>query len=402
MMRSYCLALALPATCVALLLGATVPALALETDQFTVPSRPLPDIGPELDAYVAGVVWDVALGLNARAEAQEREARKAPWPLSDYHRSRAARYRSNDLFTRRVFDALAGPGLPECRVEQWVRRHRFRAAEEDPKHRTVYEITLGRCVYGDSLSPFSKPLLLAFLSPTVNIYGSYMGVDKLGHLYQHGYHYYAEYRRAEADGCDDAKATVRAVRLGVKQELGLYGETTTGVYSNADMAGNLAGLKFYLNLTRAVRIGDETLPPVFLRDGKRNLYLNPRRDMHGLVERYVSDHLNEALNPSRFQSMLGQTVRGRLRKRAGRLLDFYETTPQRERERMVELATWHGEEYGHSGWGGVVAIADNCPLPRGTATARDDAPGVSPAAGAVTAGASSTGSRTAPARLSTR
>ena len=403
-MQRYCHAPVLPALCIALL-GTAAPALALETDQFTVPTRPLPDIGPEVDAYVAAIVWDVAMGLNARAEAQERAARRAPWPLREYHRSRAARYRSDDLFTRRVYDAVAGPGLPESRLEQWVRRHRFRVAKQDPKGRTAYEITLGRCVYGDSLSPFSKPLLLAFLSPTVNMYGSYMGVDKLGHLYQHGYHYYAEYRKAEADGCDDAKATARAVRLGVAEELGFYGETTTGVYSNADMAGNLAGLKFYLNLTRAVRVGDETLPPLFLRDSRRSLYLNPRRDMHGLVERYVSDHLNEALNPSRFQPLLGKTVRGRLRTRAGRLLEFYDTTPERERERMVELTTWHGEEYGHRGFDGVVTIADNCPRPGGIATAgvaRDKAPRVSASAGAVTAGATSAGSRTAPARLSTR
>jgi hypothetical protein len=396
-MRRRCHALILAAlfACVA------APVVALETDQFTVPDRPLPDLGPELDAYVAGVVWDVALSMNAQAAAHEREARSAAWPLRDYHRSRAARYRSDDFFTRRVYDALAGPGLPECRIEQWVQRHRFRAAADDPRGRTVFEPTLGRCVYGDSLSPFSKPLLLAYLSPTVNLYGSYIGVDKLGHIYQHGYHYYAEYRKAEAEGCDDAKAVTRAIRVGVGQELGVYGETTTGVYSNADLAGNFAGLKFYLNLTHAVRIGDATLPPLLLRHGSGDLYLNPQRDMHGLLKRYVSDHLNEALNPSRFQPLLGNTVRDRLRKRANRLLDFYDTTPQRERERMVELATWHGEKYGHCGFGGVVAIADNCPPPR-RSPPRDEAPGVSPAAGAVTAGAASAGSRTAPARLSTR
>lgn len=367
--------------------------LALETDQFTVPDRPLPDIGPELDAYAAALVWDVVQAVNARAAAHERAARAAAWPvIRSYHRSRAARYRSDDFLARRVYDALAGPGLPECRIEQWVRRHRFRVRRDDPKGRTVFELTLGRCIYGDSLSPFSKPLLLAYLSPTVQIHGTYMGVDKLGHVFQHGYHYYHEYRRAESAGFDDSRATARAVRLGVAQERGLYGQTTTGVFSNADLAGNYAGLKFFLNLTRPVRIGDATLPELLLRDDSGNLYLNPRRDMDGFLKPFIGDHLNEALNPSRFQAMLGETVKSKLRRRAGRLLDFYDTTPEHERERMVELSTWYGEKYGHCGFGGVVTIADNCPRPRPPA----------PDSGAITAGAAAPGSRTAPARLSTR
>ena len=47
------------------------------------------------------------------------------------------------------------------------------------------------------------------------------------------------------------------------------GEATVGIYSNADLAANYAGLKFYLNLTRAVDVGGASLPPVLVRaDGK--------------------------------------------------------------------------------------------------------------------------------------
>jgi hypothetical protein len=396
--RAVC-PLLLLSICTALLTVAPL-TRALETDQFTVPARPLPDIGPELDAYVAGTVWDVAQTLNARATEEERAARRSLWPWKDYHRARARRLRSTDLLVQRVYDNLAGPGLPESRIEVWTREHHFRAAREAGAAGACFDLPLDRCVYGDSL--FDKPLLLAFLSPTVNIHGTYTGVDKLGHVFQHGFQYYREYRDARSEGGDDATATARAVRLGVEEERGFYGALTTGVYSNADLAANYAGLKFYLNLTRAVRIGGRTLPPLLLRDRAGNWYFNPARPPDRTLRLLADDRFNEALNPSRFEGVLRETVRERLRPRAERLLEFYDTTPQRERERMEELSTWHGEYYGHSGFSRLVTIADNCPpraVPDGggpggeaiVAGARAPAEGSSEAAG-----------RTSPTRLSIR
>jgi hypothetical protein len=304
-----------------------------------------------------------------------------------------------------VFDAVAGPGLPESRIEQWVRRNSFRAAREAGAP-TTFNTSLARCVYGDS--PFNKPLLLAFLSPTVNIHGTYAGVDKLGHVFQHGYHYFEEYRRAEHDGCDHAKAAARAVKMGVAQERGFYGEVMTGVFSNADLAANLAGLKFYLNLTRPIEIGGETIAPLLVRDRSGNWCFNPQRRADEQLLLLVDDTFNEALNPSRFQGVLRDTVRDRLKRRAEKLLAFYDTTPQRERERVIELSTWRGEDYGHSGFGRVVTIADNCP-PRPPPDVPSDDEGEVVTAGARTSASVapvspplSPSGRTVPARLSTR
>ena len=409
-------ALLLPVLCAALLAPGGR-ALALETDQFTVPARALPDLGPEIDVYVAATVFDVAQDLNARAAAHEAAARRSTWPWKGYHRGRAARYREADFLTKRVYDALAGPGLPESRIEQWVRRNDFRATRATGG-RAVFETTLARCVYGNS--PFNKPLLLAFLSPTVNLHGSYMGVDKLGHVFQHGYHYFEEYRRAERGGADDARATTRAVKRGVSEERSFYGELTTGVYSNADLAANLAGLKFYLNLTRPVRVGGETLAPLLVRDRAGHWCFNPGRRPTEQLLLLADDTFNEALNPSRFHGVLRDTVRGRLKGRAEKLLEFYETTPQRERERVAELATWKGEHYGHSGFSRLVTIADSfprSPAPVPPAVAPPDggavvagarasasAPPVASPVGSRTASPASppASGRTVPARLSTR
>src|SRR5690242_2548251 len=137
----------LPAVIVcAALLAPAGAARALETDQFTVPDRPLADIGPELDVYVASTVWNVAQELSTRATAEDRAARQ-DWPIFHaYHRSLAARYRGSDLLARRVYAALAGPGLPECKIEQWVRGHLFRAAGRDGAGGAVFNLSLAQCV----------------------------------------------------------------------------------------------------------------------------------------------------------------------------------------------------------------------------------------------------------------
>ena len=374
---SLCLALAALGT----------PARALETDQFTVPDRALPDVGPELGAYVTATVWDVVQDVNRRADEQDRAARRSPIPpLRDYHRSRAARFRSEDYLAKRIYDALAGTNVFECRIEHWARRHRFRAAADETRarRRAVFPMTPARGVYGDS--PFSKPLLLVDLSPTIHLYGCYAGIDKLGHFFQQGYDYHREYRAEEVRGGDAARALARAVRMGVGQERGIFGEATVGVFSNADLAANYAGLKFYLNLTRPVRRGDETLPPAFVRDRRGNWSANPARPLDDLLRPFVDDHFNEALNPSRFRGAFHKTVRHNVRRRMAPLLAFYETNAPHARATQLRLSTWYGEDYGHCGDEGLVTIADNCPR-------EDDAPARTAAA----AGAPPT----TPAHLST-
>src|SRR3954447_24408436 len=108
--------------CVAALL-AVVPARALETDQFTVPDRPLADIGPQVSPHVLATVWDVVQAANAKAEWHAREARRTPWFLwKNYHLGKAKQFRGADYLAYRLYGALAGGGLPECKIEQWVQR----------------------------------------------------------------------------------------------------------------------------------------------------------------------------------------------------------------------------------------------------------------------------------------
>lgn len=354
-------------------------AAALETDQFVVPPQPLADIGPELAAEVMARIDAAAERVNARAAAHARKAKAARGFWRRHHLRQLEKQQTEGILAREVYRALAGPGLPECRIERWMRAHRFQGQP------ARFEMSCAGGAYGPS--PLRRSPFLVSLSPTVHVFGAYFGADKVGHLFQQGYQYFDRFTRAEARGGaqhresdhphshgDDPAALARAVRRGVAQERGFYGLRLVGVYSNADLAANYAGLKLYLNLTRPVRVGVVTRPPLFVRrDGQwaRNPDAEPLRGPDGggldrtsravaFLRPFVSDHFNEALNPSRYTRPTRDTIRARWRQRAGAWAAFYGSTRGAELARLARLATWHGEQYGHSGFDGLVTAADTC------------------------------------------
>jgi hypothetical protein len=98
----------------------------------------------------------------------------------------------------------------------------------------------------DSDSQYKDNSVWGGLAKVMQVAGIYIGVDKLGHFLQLGYNEY--YLRTLGPG---ALSTDDAATEGDKTEEGIYGLLTTGVYSNADIAANRAGLKFYQDLAAA-------------------------------------------------------------------------------------------------------------------------------------------------------
>ena len=341
---SFCAACVVAMT----LLGAPAPARALETDQFTPPPHPLQDVSPQFQQHTTAVLQRVISRANIRRLDALRDARRTSnkgWQQA--HLRKAARYLTEDYIARALFDEV-GHGLPDCTIETWVAKSKF------PYARYRFEPSIGQSVYG--ANPFAKPLTLQGLSPTVNVFGSYMGTDKIGHVFQQGYEYFEAYRKAEAKGRTPEQATRAAVQVGVGQEHGFFGLVMVGVYSNADMAANYAGLKLYLNLTRPVKVDGRQLPPVLLvRDGLWQL--NPEAGEDWLRP-FFTDHHNEALNPNRYSGQLRDTVRSRFQDRAAKWVAFYRSDRDTEAERLRRLATWYGEDYGHSGLQQVVSVLD--------------------------------------------
>jgi len=190
----------------------------------------------------------------------------------------------------------------------------------------------------------------------VNLYGTYMGTDKIGHFLQQGREYYHAYRAEERRSQNMAAALQRAVRKGMGQERGILGRWATGVYSNADLATNYAGLKFYLNLTRTIQVGTVKRPPIVVLEDN-HWKLNPDGE-NDVIRFFISDHFNEAMNPALCTKNLRKSVRKQVRERRKAWLEFYHTTAEQEDQRLQRLSTWHGEPYGHSKFHGVITIGN--------------------------------------------
>jgi hypothetical protein len=338
--------------CVCFLAASVVPwpgtAKALETDQYTPPPQPLADLSPQFRQHTRAVLQRVISRANLRsldATAAARRTSNKGWKQA--YLDRAAYYLTEDYIARALYDEV-GHGLPDCTIESWVAKSRF------PYEHYRFQPSVGQSVYG--ANPFGRPLTLQDLSPTVNLFGVYMGTDKVGHVFQQGYEYFREYRKGEARGMSDEEARQKAVEVGIGQEHGFFGLVMVGVYSNADLAANYAGMKLYLNLTRPLVLGGVTRPPVLVRrDGLWQI--NPEAGDEWLRP-FFTEHFNEALNPSRYSGQLRDTVRSHFPERAARWVEFYHTDRAAEADRLKRLTTWCGEDYGHSGLAQVASVLD--------------------------------------------
>ncbi len=198
--------------------------------------------------------------------------------------------------------------------------------------------------------------VLLFQSSTINVGGVCHGVDKWGHFHDLGHIYYKVYRGRVRRGVDHETAltaTVRDFSRGPISEAAVIGMMATGVQSNADLASNYAGMKFYMNLAESVRIGDRVLPPLVVRRGNYWALAEHVRPEGDFLLPFVTDHWNEALNPGRFEIGMRVAIARRIRANRDAILGFYEKhqglTPSRDTyDQLAEsLRTFYGEDYGH-------------------------------------------------------
>ena len=340
-----------------LLASTNVP--AFETDQYDLPPVPLADIGDEVSEHVEQKLHRAVDKINAEIVVRQRcvsgYADGGPESGCDSLKAEVAQLaylRTEDAMVRRAFDELGAGVPPFTSMGTWMDTHHFRG--QPARYRTSYV---------ESIFILLPPIALT-ISPTVNMYGSEFGTDKIAHLFQQGYSYYKIYRRALAEGATPDAATTKAVRWGQKSERTFFGTLVAGVYSNGDLAANYVGLKFYEGLTRPITVGNSVRPAVLiLKDGlwTFNDGGNLRAD---LLTPFISDHLNEALNPSIFTKNFGLRwyIRRTVRKRScAQWFERYPNISQSGLEGQSRALTmWQGEDYGFTDSEHFVTIANTC------------------------------------------
>lgn len=337
-----------------LAIGAMASAVrANETDQFTMPDHDtFADLGPYMTRLHHDVLDRVVRTSNQRIMKVLRDEKNPAKRDRKLGEARSPGKLADQV--REIF----GPAMFE--IEEMEKRFYskdFRA--QFPDQLAAYKPK--NWIYADALLLIDPRRLLFLQNPssTIKVYGVYFGTDKVGHFHDLGHLYYKDFLRLRREGKSDEEALNWVRREysthGLVSENGLVGNAVAGVYSNADLAANYVGMRFYQNLTEPVRIKGEEHPPLIIRNGdflRLNDHVKRESDWFSV---FVSDHYNEALNPNVHDWMMRDSVRQRVRKRSARIIHFYSEplAPPRTsdyfRDLAQQLSTYYGEPYGHSG-----------------------------------------------------
>jgi len=101
-----------------------------------------------------------------------------------------------------------------------------------------YSLLLNDSIYRDIDYIEGFSLNLKELSDVVNINGYLVGLDKIGHFFAQGWQYFELTHY-------DKKTLDEAIEWGRRKEAGMFGYTTTGIFSYADLVANLNGWRFW-------------------------------------------------------------------------------------------------------------------------------------------------------------
>jgi len=344
--------------CFSLVLGAS----ANETDNFFLPLDPeFADLGDYLELVHTRAMEQGVQEVNSRIEralnikdAAKRARLLARWQTPDaLAEAVAAQFGAAPMETLRIEAALGS---------SWAR-------QAFPNQRVMHKDSSMNLRGHSALDP--RALLMFFQAGTVKGFGVYFGTDKILHFHKLGYAYFKRYRRLLRAGMspEDARRNVlQYFSAGALLAEGSgFGTLSTGIYSNADMAANYAGFKFFLNLTDKAVLLESEREPLVVRCGVF-WRLNDHVRLHsGWLRAFITDHWNEALNPSLYDASMRPRIRRILQRRAGYIVLFYTWQDRRPKdpvyfENLAEtLASYGGEPYGHSGrLDKVMTVGNTC------------------------------------------
>ena len=268
--------------CIVLLANSTF-IFAFETDQFNLPPKPLADIGDEVSQYAEDNLRKAVEKLNNAIAAAENcladKTKNSKCDSPEKERAKLKSLRTENAVARELYN-LVGTGIPPFTAAgSWMESHKFTV--QPARYKTSFRKSIFYIFPSDYVG----------ISATVNLYEAQFGTDKIAHIFQQGYSYYKIYNRAAADGSTPEQSAKKAIKWGRSTEHTYYGTLISGVYSNADLCANYAGMKFYQGLTREVKIGDKIKPPVvILKDGVWTF--NDNGEIHDILINRLFPHIS--------------------------------------------------------------------------------------------------------------
>jgi hypothetical protein len=116
-----------------------------------------------------------------------------------------------------------------------------------------YSLPLNDSIYRDIDYIEGISLNLKELSDVVDVDDVHIGIDKLGHFFAEGWRYFEMVAFEE-------KTVYDALAWGKERESGLFGYSTTAIFSYADLVANFNGMRFW---NKVLRKQDDPLKGVF-------------------------------------------------------------------------------------------------------------------------------------------
>ncbi len=192
-------------------------------------------------------------------------------------------------FARAVYYEIGGWYWAD-KIERWAARSPSVERYSQTRRRSIYR---GMPVWATRVTFFFG------VGRTFRVNNVMVGSDKLGHFFSQGYKYF---RRELKD-----MPRERLLARGAFAERWLFGQLTTGIFSNADLVANDEGWRFYQSLFRDdPATGRQSI--LVMRGGR---YVRQRPFTW-------ADHINpywdEALNPSFNVEALNRRLRQSIRK----------------------------------------------------------------------------------------
>lgn len=327
------------------------PASAFETDQYNLPPVPLADIGDEVSEYVEQRLLVAIAKVNGQIAA-DLKCLEAPTRACKSKGSleKNLKYlRTGDAVAEAVFHELGDGNLVTTRFGNWMRAHKFRGQPDR------YKTTHAESIF------LLNPGNYHTISETVRLFASEFGIDKLEHFFQQGYKYYQLEKEARVNGKSAPDAARAAIKWGQRTERTYYGLAASGVYSNADLYANYAGMRFYQGLVTPLEIdGRKRSATLSLDSGVWSYDVSSLREH--LIKPFMTDHMNEAWNPSAFRFTLVRSVRRAIKKFAcpDWRTAFPDLTAKAIEARTAGLQLWNREDYGFTNRSRIVRLSEVC------------------------------------------
>jgi len=236
-------------------------AAAYETDQFYNRSQPIADSTEVLNRKVNETLAEI---------------------VADWRKDHDQKAFVND-----IYHTLGGHHWVD-KIERWVMKSPEVEKLKTPRYENIYS---GLPIWS------VRTTFLFGIGSTIRVNDQLIGSDKFGHFFSQGRKFYRRYLKYGSEE--------EAAKRSVFTERAIFGTSTTGAFSNADLVANYEGYRFYRSL-----FDDDVVPgkPAIVRweDGGWII----QRDFDWAD--HVNEYWDEALNMNYFGVLLYKHIRKRL------------------------------------------------------------------------------------------